>query len=62
MRLLATIASRVAVASLMGATARCDGSRMSAPAPERGVAIVTGGSRGIGAACARGLAARGYGV
>jgi len=31
-------------------------------APARGVAIVTGGGRGIGAACSEALAARGYGV
>ncbi|KAL3918707.1 MAG: hypothetical protein SGPRY_005908 [Prymnesium sp.] len=35
---------------------------MAPPLSPNGVAVVTGGSRGIGAACCRALASRGYGV
>lgn len=47
------------------AVVRMSSSASSSPPaqpPPRGTAIVTGGGRGIGAACSRLLAARGYGV
>eukprot|EP00965_Chrysotila_dentata_P232852 6199234-Pleurochrysis_carterae.AAC.1 len=51
-----------AAAALVVQTVHATSSATPISCPPLGVAVVTGGSRGIGAACSRALGAKGYGV
>jgi len=51
-----------AAAALVVQTVHAASSATPISCPPLGVAVVTGGSRGIGAACSRALGAKGYGV